>query len=98
MLPPERPKWPGGFPVQASTPGPRPTAPRRAPGQVVYHWTYVDRAALLWEAREYVLAYEALVAGAQLPPDDIPTPQRHDPWIPNKTQHQFHLVLQPGIF
>eukprot|EP00667_Euglena_gracilis_P002463 EG_transcript_2463 len=36
---------------------------KASPGQVVYHWMYVDRAALLWEAREYELAYEALVAG-----------------------------------
>lgn len=40
---------------------------RRQPGlnHVAYHWTHVDRSALLQYARQYEHAYEAMAAGDQ---------------------------------
>eukprot|EP00667_Euglena_gracilis_P000827 EG_transcript_827 len=40
-----------------------PTSHLPSADHVAYHWTYVDRITLLRSARQYELAYEALVAG-----------------------------------
>eukprot|EP00668_Euglena_longa_P042715 GGOE01056560.1.p1 GENE.GGOE01056560.1~~GGOE01056560.1.p1 ORF type:complete len:845 (+),score=251.21 GGOE01056560.1:210-2537(+) len=47
-------------PVKSKT---RALPSKAPPGQVPYHWTYVDRTEMLQQARAYEQAYEAMVSG-----------------------------------